>query len=57
MKAASFALFLFLLIPLTVGCGSGEPKTVTDGANADQLAEYEAELAKATGEDIETEDE
>ena len=57
MKASSFALFLFLLVPLSVGCGSEEPKTVTDGASPDQLAEYEAELAKATADEIQTEDE
>ncbi len=47
--AASSFLILVLLGALVVGCGSGEPRRSTDGADAQAIAEYEAAVAAAEG--------
>jgi hypothetical protein len=44
---------MLVLLMLTVGCsGSNEPQSVTDGIDAKAIQDYEAELAKVTGQDI-----
>lgn len=45
---SSFLSFV-LLGAVVVGCGSEEPRTATEGASAQDIAEYEAAVAAAEG--------
>ena len=45
---SSFLLIACLGI-FVVGCGSGEPRRSTDGADAQAIADYEAAVAEAEG--------
>ncbi len=51
MKALSLISLLFL-VSLVAGCGDDSNRTVTGDADAQAIADYEAELAKVTGQDI-----
>ncbi|WP_218933690.1 hypothetical protein [Rubripirellula lacrimiformis] len=51
MKATPFLTLLFL-VALVAGCGDDSNRTVTGDADAQAIADYEAELAKVTGQDI-----
>jgi hypothetical protein len=42
-------LFLLLVGAIVVGCGSEGPRTSTEGASPDAIAEYEAAVAAAEG--------
>lgn len=42
---------ILLAALLTIGCDDNKPKSVTEGADAQALKDYEAELAKVTGQD------
>lgn len=52
MKMCFYFLFV-LSVAFVTGCGESPNRTVTDGADQQALADYEAELAAVTGEDIE----
>ncbi|MCA9137759.1 MAG: hypothetical protein KDB00_13400 [Planctomycetales bacterium] len=56
MTRTNFLPYVFL-IALIAGCGQEQNRTVTDGADKQAIADYEAELAKVTGQDIENHDE
>ncbi|MCO8120714.1 hypothetical protein NHH03_03115 [Stieleria sp. TO1_6] len=51
MKALSL-LSLMFVVALVAGCGDEANRTVTDGVDQQAIADYEAELAKVTGQDI-----
>ena len=50
MKLTVLSLLLpVFLVAFVVGCDSGEPRTATDGADAQAIADYEAAVAAAEG--------
>ncbi|TWU39606.1 hypothetical protein [Novipirellula artificiosorum] len=51
MKVMTFLSFVFL-VALVAGCGSEANRTVTDGVDQQAIADYEAELAKVTSQEI-----
>jgi uncharacterized protein YcfL len=60
MKTAVSSFLLFVLLGVfLVGCGSGEPRRATDGADAQAIRDYEAAVEASqqqmTDSDIESE--
>ncbi|TWT75394.1 hypothetical protein [Allorhodopirellula solitaria] len=51
MKLCSY-LTAFLFFASIAGCGDEKNRTVTDDVDQQAIAEYEAELAKVTAQDI-----
>ncbi|KAA5537974.1 hypothetical protein FYK55_27925 [Roseiconus nitratireducens] len=50
MKSVCVSLLLFIVCVALPGCGGSDGNTLaTDGATADDFAQYEADLAAVTG--------
>ncbi|WP_182868189.1 hypothetical protein [Stieleria mannarensis] len=57
MKSNRFHVLLALVsITLVAGCGDSGPKTSTEGADAQAIADYEAAVAAAEGNMAESDD-
>ena len=56
-RKLSLSIFLFATLltgAVITGCGSDAPRTATDGADADAIAEYEAAVAAMEQQNVES---